>query len=149
MKTIRGAQVFASGFCWAVAYNAVWALAWFTFMRGEWQNAFGALGRPMVWTAEVWTVWVVLTVPLGVAIMTHAQSMPRVTLAAVRASIVLMLVFVLGLTAWGLAESLSLRVLALDALVNLVAMPVASLAAAGMFVSITPASPVMSVDGAV
>lgn len=148
MKTMRGAQVFASGLCWAAAYNAIWALAWFTFMRGEWQHAFAALGRPMAWTAEVWAVWGVMTVPLGVAVMTHAQSRPRVLRAAVRASIVLMLVFVLGLTAWGVAESLSLRVLALDALVNLIAMPVASLAAAGMLASITP-TPAVSVDAAV
>ena len=149
MEMSKGARVFASGLCWAAAYNAIWALAWFTFMRAEWQNAFADLGRPMAWTTEVWTVWVVMTLPLGVAVMAHAQSMPRVSRAAVRASLMLMLVFVLALTLWGLAESLSLRVLALDALVNAVGMPSASLAAARMLVSTTPTSSVASIDAAV
>ena len=51
------------------------------------------------------------------------------------AAVVLLVLFVLGMTVWGLQDSLSVHILVLDALVNAIAMPVASLASATLLVS--------------
>ena len=126
----KSARLTMSGILWAAIYNGLWGVAWFTFMRREWQSAFAAVGQPSAWTPEVWFVWVVVTIPLGVALMAYAAEGPRKPVVALRGAFVLVLVFSLGMTVWGIQESLSLRVLALDALVNALAMPVASLVAA-------------------
>ena len=62
-------RVVVSDALWAVVYNLVWGVAWFAFMRTEWLKAFAAIGRPLPFTADVWVLSVVLTVPIGVAIM--------------------------------------------------------------------------------
>jgi hypothetical protein len=122
-------RIAVSGLVWAAVYNALWGVAWFTFMRHEWQTAFAVIGRPLAWTADVWFVWVIVTPPLGAAVMAHAGSGPRRLLLALRGALLLFVLFSLGMTIWGVQESLSPRVLVLDALVNAVSMPIASLAA--------------------
>lgn len=122
-------RILAGGVLWAALYNAVWALAWFVFMRREWEEAFAAVGKPLAWTATVWLIWVIVTIPLGAAVMAYAEGRPRRYLASLRGSVVLIVPMVIGLSTWGLQESLSARVLALDALVNVLAMPLAALAA--------------------
>jgi hypothetical protein len=118
-----------SGLLWAAVYNGIWGLAWFTFMRREWQTAFAAVGQPLAWTPEVWAVWIAMTLPLGVALAVHADHSTRKLQASMKGAMAMLALFALGMTAWGLTESLPGRVLALDALVNAVAIPVASLAA--------------------
>ena len=121
-------RVVAGGALWAVVYNLVWGVAWFAFMREEWRGAAAAIRRPLPWTAEVWFVWVVLTIPIGVAIMAYAAGRGRTVLrAALSASAVIWLLFAVALSVHGVAESYSFRVLALDASVNLVGMLAGSL----------------------
>ncbi|MDP9268260.1 MAG: hypothetical protein M3P27_08045 [Acidobacteriota bacterium] len=83
----------------------------------------------MPFTAEVWFVWVVLSLPIGVAIMAYsagrAHSAPK---AAVYAAVALWALMTMGMAGWGWQESLSIRVIALDSIVNLVGMLAASLA---------------------
>lgn len=117
------------GVLWAAVYNGIWGIAWFSFMRREWQTAFAAVGQPLAWTAEVWLVWIVITLPLGVAIALYADGSTFRLQASMKSALAIFVVFALGMTVWGLTKSLSLRVLALDALVNAVAIAVASLAA--------------------
>ena len=126
-------RIVVSGIMWAAVYNALWGVAWFTFMRDEWQAAFSAIGRPQAWTAVVWIVWGIVTLPLGAAVMAHACSGPRRHMLALRAALLLAFLFSFGMTVWGVQESLSLRVLVLDGLVNFVSMPLASLAALATF----------------
>jgi len=76
-KHIGRARVVAGGALWALLYNLVWAVAWFAFMREEWRTAVAAIGRPMPWTAEVWIVWGILTLPLGAAIVAYAAGPTR------------------------------------------------------------------------
>lgn len=123
-------RVVASGVLWAVVYNVVWGGAWFAFMHREWAGAAAAIGQPLPWTAEVWLVWVTFTVPLGVAIMSYAASREVIPRNAVLASMAVWLPLAVGMTAWGVRESFTTRVLALDSLVSLVAMIAASLAGA-------------------
>jgi len=129
----RRIRIAVSGIMWAAVYNALWGVAWFVFMRDEWQVAFAAIGRPQAWTAGVWIVWGIVTLPLGAAVMAHADSGPRRLMLALRAALLLAFLFSLGMTVWGVQESLSLRVLALDGLVNVLSMPLASLAALATF----------------
>lgn len=123
-------RVTTSGLLWATIYNALWGVAWFTFMRREWRDAFAAVGQPLTWTPRVWSVWMVVTVPLGVALMAYAYGHTRKMLFAFRGAVALFLPFAIGMTVWGAQESLSYRVLTLDALVNAISMPVASVIAA-------------------
>jgi hypothetical protein len=116
----RWIRIAVSGIMWAAVYNALWGVAWFTFMRDEWRAAFAAIGRPHAWTAPVWIVWGIVTLPLGAAVMAHADSGPRRLMLALRAALLLAFLFSLGMTVWGVEESLSPRVLALDGLVNFV-----------------------------
>lgn len=111
-----------------MVYNLVWGIAWFAFMRKEWERAVAAIGRPLPWTAEVWFIWVVLTVPMGVAIMAYTAGRPRTIHSAVSAAVAIWLLLTLTMGAYSLSESLSIRVIALDASVNLVGLVVASLA---------------------
>ncbi len=124
-------RVVASGALWALVYNLVWGLAWFAFMRREWERAMAAVGRPVPFTAEVWFVWVVLTFPIGMAVMAYSADHPRfATRAALLAAGGTWLVIAGGTTVWGWTAALSMRVLAADASVNLAAMAAASLAGA-------------------
>ena len=129
MSSINRRRAVASGALWTVVYNFLWGAAWFAFMRREWTEAATAIGRPMPWTAEVWFVMVVLSRPIGVAIMAYsANRKPFVARAAVYASLPLWLLMTLGMVFWGRQDSYSLRVIALDSTVNLAAMVAAALA---------------------
>jgi len=122
-------RVVASGALWTVVYNFLWGVAWYAFMRREWLDVVAAIRRPLPWTAEVWHLWVVLTLPMGVAIMAYAASRARAApKTAVNGALALWLLMTLGIAGLGWQKSLSLRVIALDSTVNLVAMVAASLA---------------------
>jgi hypothetical protein len=124
-------RVVASGALWALVYNFVWGLAWFAFMRGEWERAVAVIRRPSPWTAEVWFLWVILTVPMGVAIMAYTAGRPRSpSVAAVSATAVVWLLLTVPMGAYSLAQSLPMRVIALDSSVNIVGLAAASLAGA-------------------
>jgi hypothetical protein len=60
------AQVLVAGLLWAIVYSLVWGVAWFAFMRSAWYDALADGNRQMPWT-EIWSIWAVLNVPLGVA----------------------------------------------------------------------------------
>lgn len=112
-----------------MVYNFVWGVAWFAFMRREWLDAVAAIRKPMPWTAEVWFLMVVLSLPIGVAIMAYSAGRSRsAPKAAVYAAVALWLLMTMGMAGWGWQESLSMRVIALDSTVNLVGMVAASLA---------------------
>lgn len=112
-----------------VVYNLVWGVAWFAFMRREWLDAVAAIRQPLPWTAEVWFLWVALTLPIGVAIMAYAASRARsAPKTAVYVAVAVWLLMTLGMAAWGWQESLSMRVIAMDSTVNLIGMVAASLA---------------------
>jgi len=36
---VRGRDTLGAAVLWALVYNALWGLAWFGFMRGEWARA--------------------------------------------------------------------------------------------------------------
>ena len=123
-------RVIAGGALWAAVYNAVWGVAWFLFMRREWRDALAAIHRPLLWTAEVWIGWISLTLPIGAAIVAYAANPARTVSApkaTVYAGMTLWLVMTAGMAGWGWQESLSIRIIALDCIVNLVAMIVPAL----------------------
>lgn len=120
-------RVVASGALWSAFYNAVWAVAWFAFMRNEWVDAMSSVGRQHPWTKEVWILWVILTVPIGVALMAYAASYRQAPARrAVYAAVVLWLPMALAMAVWAWQESLPMRVIASDSAVNLIGMVVAS-----------------------
>ena len=121
-------RVVASGALWTVVYNFLWGVAWFAFMQREWTDAMAAIRRQQPFTAEIWFLWVVLTLPIGVAIMAYAAGRARPALKATYAALSLWLLMTLGMFGWGSGASLSLRVMTLDSTVNLAAMVAASLA---------------------
>ena len=130
MRSTNWRRVVASGAVWALVYNLVWGVAWFLFMRLEWQEAVAAIGRTSRWTAEVWFFWVVLTVPIGVAIMAYALGRVSTSSAAVGAGTAVWLLLTVAMGAYSLSQSLSVRVIVSDSVVNLVGMVAASLAGA-------------------
>jgi hypothetical protein len=102
-------------------------------MRREWFDAMATLKRSMPWTAEVWTLWVVLTVPIGTAIVAYAASPARSAPAAksaVLASLPLWLLMTMGMAGWAWQDSLPMRVIVMDSVVNLAAMVAAAFAGA-------------------
>ena len=123
-------SVLLAGLVWAIGYGLVWGLAWFGFMRAAWFGALASGNREMPW-AEVWTVWAVLNLPLGVATVAYlgrrgpAASGRKTIVAAV---LVLWVPMTIGMMTWAWYESLSQRVIAIDSAVNLAALAVASLA---------------------
>lgn len=131
MRSTNWRRVVASGALWTLVYNLVWGVAWFAFMRKEWEGAVATIGRPSPWTAAVWFLWVVLTVPMGVAIMAYATGRARSTyIAAVSAAAAVWLLLALAMGAYSLSQSLSIRVIVLDSSVNLVGMVAAALVGA-------------------
>ena len=87
------------------------------------------IGRPSPWTAEVWFFWVLLTVPRGMAFMAYTAGRSRSpNVAAASATAVVWLLLTVPMGAYSLAQSLPIRVVALDSSVNLVGMAAASLA---------------------
>jgi len=123
-------RAIAGGALWAAVYNLVWGLAWFVFMRREWREAFAAINRPLLFTVDIWIFWIALTFPIGVAIAAYAAN-PARSVSALKATayagITLWLVMTVGMAAWSWQNSLSIRIIALDAVVNLVAMIVPAL----------------------
>ena len=127
-KHIGLARVVVGGVFWALLYNLVWGVAWFVFMREEWRSAAAAIGRPMPWTAEVWILWGILALPLGAAIVAYAASPARSALkGSLHACVAMWAVLTPGMAISCI--QFSMRVIALDASVNLVAMLVASVGA--------------------
>jgi len=118
-------RVIVGGALWAGVYNLVWGVAWFAFMRSEWRDAFAAIKRPLLFTADFWIFWIVLTVPIGVAVMGYAANPARsvsATKSTVYAGMTLWLVMTVGMATWSWQNSLSIRIIALDSIVNLVAL---------------------------
>lgn len=130
LSRVSWMRVIAGGALWAVAYNLVWGAAWFLFMRREWRDAFAAIQRPLLWTADVWIVWIALTLPIGMVIVAYAANPARAvsaSKAAVYSGATLWLLMTVGMATWSWQESLSTRVIVLDSIVNLIAMVSASL----------------------
>lgn len=125
--------VFVGGGFWAFVYNLLWALAWFAFMRQEWIDAMASAKRSSPWTVEVWVLWVVLTLPIGIALAAYAANRSgfrSILKATLLGSLTLWLVMTVGMAGWAWSAKLSLRVIALDSVVNLVALAAASFASA-------------------
>lgn len=123
-------RVIVGGALWAAAYNLVWGVAWFIFMRREWRDAFAAINRPLLFTADIWVFWVVLTLPIGVAIVGYAANPARsvsASKATIYAGMTLWLVMTVGMATWSWQDSLPIRIIALDTVVNLVALMVPAL----------------------
>jgi hypothetical protein len=123
-------RVIVGGALWAVVYNLVWGVAWFVFMRREWRDAFAAINRPFPFTADMWIFWIALTLPIGVAIVAYAANPLRSispSKATVYAGMALWLVMTAATAIWFWQNSLSLHIIALDSIVNLVAMMVPAL----------------------
>ena len=119
------------GVVWAAVYNLLWGVAWFLFMRQEWLHAFGAIKSPLLFTADVWILWITLTLPIGAAVVAYVASPARRGAArqsAVGAGMTLWLVMTLGMATWGRRSALPIRVISLDSIVNLIALVSASLA---------------------
>ena len=122
-------HVVASGALWATVYNFVWGVAWFAFMRDEWNEAMSSVGRESPWVAEVWFLWATLTLPIGVAVMAWAAGQSRAPLKpALYAAVGLWLPMALAMAVWAWQEPLPVRVIASDSAVNLVGMVAASIA---------------------
>lgn len=113
-----------------VVYNFAWGAAWFAFMRDEWEAAMAAVGRSIPWTAEVWFVWVVLTLPIGVVIMAYAAGSAAVRRRAIVATTAVWLLMTAGMAGSFWQQSASMRVITVDSLVNLVGMIAAAYAGA-------------------
>lgn len=114
-----------------VIYNYLWGIAWFTFMRREWVDAAAAVGKSMPWTAEIWFVWVTLTLLLGFAVMAYAAGRPGAEFkASLSAMVVVWLPFGAGMAVWGYHESFPVSAIAMDTGVNLISMLAASLVGA-------------------
>lgn len=129
MSLTKWRRIVASGALWTLVYNLIWGVAWFAFMRTEWENAVAVLRRPMPWTAEVWFLWVGLTIPMGIAVVAYAADRAHAPRrAALAASITIWVLFTIAMAIHGHQESLSIRVVALDSVVNLVGMIAASFA---------------------
>lgn len=75
----------------------------------------------------MWVLWIALTLPIGMAVVAYAASPVR-SASALRATvytgITLWLVMTVGMAAWSSQDSLSIRIIALDSIVNLVAIVV-------------------------
>ena len=135
IASVRSAvPVLAAGLLWAIVYSLVWGVAWFAFMRSAWYDALADGNRQMPWT-EIWTIWAVLNVPLGIATAAYLRHRERV---APESKVLVALVLVLwvpmtvGMAGWAWSESLSLALIAIDSAVNLVGLAIASLLARGI-----------------
>jgi hypothetical protein len=120
-------RVGLAGVLWAVVYDMVWATAWLAVLRDKWTTAVAAAGRPMPWTLGVWLLWMAISLPIGISIMTHAASNPRGTLkAAVSASPIVALLISGGTTVAFIRESLPADLVVLDGVVNVAGMLLAA-----------------------
>ena len=130
MNPTKWPRLLAGGVVWAAAYNLIWGLAWFLWMRREWLAATAAINRTFPWK-EIWIIWGVFTLPLGVVAMAYvakrAPPMPRAS-ASIAVSFAIWLPLTLGMAACGWQPSVSFRTIALDSIVNLGALLLATLA---------------------
>jgi hypothetical protein len=110
-------------------YNVLWGVAWRVFMRREWEAAATAIRQAPPWLPHAWVVWGVGTIPIGVAIVAYAAPRSAALRAAGAGAAAVWVVVALGMTINGSRQGFTTRVLLLDALVNLIAMEMASLAA--------------------
>lgn len=120
-----------AGLLWAIVYGLVWGVAWFTFMRSVWYDALADGNRRMPWT-EIWSIWGVLNLPLGVATAAYLRQQGRAapgSRALIAVVLVLWVPMTVGMIGWAWSESLSLGMIAIDSAVNLVGLAVASLLA--------------------
>ena len=116
---------------WAIVYNLLWLVAWFVHMGTEWRSVYDALGKPLPWTPSVLAFWALLTIPFGVAIALYAADKPNARRAAIHAAIALWIPLTIGGAAWMTSASLPLRLVVLDAIVNLAAVLVAASGCSG------------------
>lgn len=127
-------RVFVSGVVWALVYNLVWGLAWFTLMRREWVAA--TAGRQTMPWNTIWLVWGVVSIVLGIASMAYVRNRAASARAGVRAvfaaSGVLWVPLTLGMVTWAQQASVSFLVAWLDSFVNLLALLAGSLAGLGV-----------------
>lgn len=133
MSRLNWPRVVASGALWTVTYNFVWGVAWFAFMQREWEEAAAAIRRPQPFSAEVWFLTVLLSLPIGVTIMAHSANRASYAPApktALYAGLAVWVLMTMGMAGWGWQDSLPMRVIAMDSIVNLVGMVAASLAGA-------------------
>ncbi len=120
--------ILVAGLLWAITYGLVWAVAWFAFMRAEWYGALAVSDRVMPWT-EIWSIWAVLNVPLGMATAAYFYQRERDTVKANALMAVVLVLWVpmtVGMTGWAWYESLSLTLIAVDSAVNLAGLALAS-----------------------
>jgi hypothetical protein len=126
------ARVLAGGALWALVYNLTWGVAWFAFMRQEWLAAVTAIGQSLPFTPRFWIVWVMLTLPFGLAIMAYVLAPERsasAQKAAIAAALACWVPLTVGMAVWSWQESLPVRVIVMDSAVNLAAVLAASVAA--------------------
>lgn len=130
LNRVPWTRILARGVLWAVVYNLLWAVAWRALMRNEWDAAAAAIGQPSPGFPQVWWIWTVITVPIGVAIIAYAVSRSQALRAAAVGGAGAWIVLALGVTINFSQQGYPARVLILDAIVNLVAMETASLVGA-------------------
>ena len=132
VASVRSAvPVLVAGLLWAIVYSLVWGVAWFAFMRSAWYDALADGNRQMPWT-EIWSIWAVLNVPLGMATAAYLRHRDRVapkSNALVAVVLVLWVPMTIGMAGWAWYESISLGLIAVDSAVNLVGLAGASLLA--------------------
>ena len=139
MRTVDWPRVVAAGSLWATVYNIIWGAAWFAFMRDEWIQATASAGRPMPWTVEVWFVWALLMLPIGIGIAAYAAGKQSAIRAALSTAMVLWIVLTVAMAIHALPEKVGLRIIILDSAVNLGALLAASFAAGWSAQTRTPA----------
>ena len=123
--------VLLAGLVWAIVYGLVWGVAWFGFMRAAWYDALADGNRQMPWS-EIWSIWAVLSVPLGIATAAYLRQRNRVvpsSKALLAVVLVLWVPMTIGMFGWAWYESISLALIAVDSAVNLVGLAGASLLA--------------------
>ncbi|MGE5624944.1 MAG: hypothetical protein ACM3ZT_05295 [Bacillota bacterium] len=119
---MKWSRLVLGGVIWAATYNLVWGVAWFSFMRAEWQAAFDALGKHMLWTPALWTVWVIVTLPLGAAVAAYVAGKESVLKASLVGSLAMWLIIAGGSDIAFVGMSIPARTIVLDTFTNLVAM---------------------------
>jgi hypothetical protein len=135
MRNARGRwrETLRAAVLWALVYNALWGLAWFGYMRGEWARAAVSLNRPMPWTAVVWFGWIALTVPMGVLVGAYVASQSRpFAHSGLYASTAMAILMTAGMSVWALQDGYSFRVVALDSVVNASSLLLAGVACGGV-----------------
>jgi hypothetical protein len=106
MAKINWGRVVLGGFLWLVVFNVFWLAAWFLFLGSEWRSAFATLGRQLPETPGGLTLWLFLTLGLGIitiwlyaAIRSHPQYGPGPKTAA-GVAVIVWLLSGMGPTLW-------------------------------------------------